>query len=86
MTDRDLKPNRHRDRDYLLTDIRPSRVYITERDVNPVDIGIRTVYVPTTGHLEFISPKGTGNQIDIGIRTFYGPKSGPLRFISPKVT
>ena len=32
---KDLKPNRHRDKDSLWTEIWPSQVHITERDLNP---------------------------------------------------
>ena len=59
ITERDLNPNRHGDKDSLWTEIWPSQVHITERDFKPVDIGIWTIYRLRSGHLKFISLKGT---------------------------
>ena len=59
ITDRDLKPDRHRDRDDVWADSRPSQVHITERDLKPIDIRMRAVNGLTSGPLKFISPKGT---------------------------
>ena len=54
-----LKTRRHRDKDNLWTEIWPSQVHIIERDLNPIDIGIRTIYGLRFGLLKFISLKGT---------------------------
>ena len=59
ITERDSNPNLHRGRDSLWSEIWPSRVRITERDWKSIDIGIRAIYGLRSGHLQFISLKGT---------------------------
>ena len=54
ITERDLNPNRHRDKDSLWTEIWPSQVHMTERDFKPIDIGIWKIYRLKSGHLKFI--------------------------------
>ena len=47
------------DKDDLWTEIRPSQVYITERDRKPIDIGILTAHALRSGPLKFLSQIGT---------------------------